>query len=74
MGVHLSTCLYISTKDTIVHGGTSSDVSSAKTVVRRRTNTYDEYRRFKPKQDICTDLVGKVQKGIIYADALQKGS
>ena len=42
MGTHESTCPYISTKGTGANGGTSTDISMVKTVVRRRTNTYDK--------------------------------
>ena len=57
-----------------VHGVTSIDNSMVKTVVRSRTNAYDKYRRYKPIQDICTDVVGNVWKGISYADALHQSS
>ena len=46
--------------------------SNVNTVVYGRTNTYDEYGIYKPIWDIGTDVVGKLQKGISYADALQK--
>ena len=41
MIVQKNTCLYIYTKDTGVHGGTSTDVSTENTVLKRRTNVYE---------------------------------
>ena len=73
MGVHGSTCLYISTKGTGVHAVTPTDESKVKMFVRVRTDTYGKYRREKTIQDIGTYGVGKVRKGISYADALQQG-
>ena len=73
-GVHGSTCPYISTKGTGVHVVMSTDESKVKTVVRGRKNMCDEYGRKKPIRDIGTDVVGKVRKGISYADALHQGS
>ena len=61
-------CLYIPTKSAAMHGVTSTGGSTVKTVVRGRTNAYDEYGRYKPIRDIGTDVVGKVWKGIRYAD------
>ena len=72
--VHGSTCPYISTKDIGIHGGTSTDFYMVKVVVQGIMNTYYKYRRYKPKRDIGTDVVGKVRKGIRYADALHQGS
>ena len=65
---------YISTKDTGMHEVTSTDDSTVNTVVHGRTNVYDEYWRYKPKQHIVTDIVVKVQKGIRYSDELHLGS
>ena len=42
-----------------------------KTVVRGRKNVYDKYGRYKLIRYIGTGIVGKVQKGIRYADSLQ---
>ena len=74
MGVHGSTRPSIPTKYTGVHRVMCTNDSMIKAVVRGRTNAYGKYGRYKPKWYIGTDVLGKVQKGIIYADALQKGS
>ena len=73
-GVHRNTCPYISTKYTGVHVVTSTEEYKVKMVVRGRTNLYAEYRRYKPIWDIVTEVVGKVRKGVGYADALHQGS
>ena len=39
-----------------------------------RTNMYVKYRRYKAIWYICKDIVGKVRKGISYADYLYQGS
>ena len=57
-----------------MHGVASTDNSKVKTVAFGRTNSYDEYSRYKPIRDIDMDIVGKVWKGISYAGALQQGS
>ena len=57
-----------------MHGVASTDNSTVKTVAFGRTNSYDEYSRYKPIRDIDMDIVGKVWKGISYAGALQQGS
>ena len=72
--VHRSKCPYISTKGTGMHEVTTADDYTVKTAVCGRTNAYDKYGRYKPKRDIGTDVVGKVRKGIRYADALHQGS
>ena len=72
-GVNRRMWPYIYTKNKGVHRGTFTDISIVGKVLRGRKDTYDEYRRYKPKWDICTDALGKVQKGVDYADALQKG-
>ena len=41
-----------------------------KMVVYGRTNAYNKYRRYEPIWEIGTKVLGKVQKGISYADAL----
>ena len=74
MGVNGSTFPYISTKFNCVHGVTSTENSMVKTSIPCRTNVYDEYGRYKPIQDIGTDVVRKIRKGIRYFDALQKSS
>ena len=74
MGLHRRKCLYISTKGTGMRVVTPTDESKVKTFVRSRTDAYDEYGRYEPIQDIGPDILGKVQKGIRYADALQHGS
>ena len=68
--MHGSTLLYITTKDTVMHRVTYMDDSMTKAVVQGRMNSYDQYGRYKPKRDIGTDVLGKVWKGISYADAL----
>ena len=68
------TCLYIYTKGTCVHIVMSMVNSTVKIIVRGRTNAYGKCWRYKYKQDIGTDLIGKVWKGIIYTDALHQGS
>ena len=45
IGVHGSTCPYISTKGMGVHRGTSTDVSMETTVVQGGINAYDKRRR-----------------------------
>ena len=37
------TCPYISTKGRGMHGGTSTDISTVKTVEKGRTNVHDVY-------------------------------
>ena len=66
-----SMCPYLPNKRTGVNGVTSTDDSLVKTVVRGRTNVYDKYGRYKLIGYIGTGIVGKVQKGIRYADSLQ---
>ena len=70
MGMHGSTCPYITTKYTVIHGVTYMDDSMIKAVVRGRMTAYGKFGRYKPKWDIGTDVVGKICKGISYADAL----
>ena len=72
-GVHGSTCLYISTEGMGVHGVTSTYDYTVNMAVQGITNAYARYRRYKPKREIGKDIVGKVRKGIRYADDLQKG-
>ena len=67
-GVHGSMYLCISNRDTGVHRVTPQEKSMVKTVIQGRTNAYDKYRGYKPKQDIDTDLVGKIWSSISYAD------
>ena len=69
-----SMCAYISTKGTGVHGGTYTDVSTVKTVVQLIMDAYENYGGYKLKQDIGTDTVGKLWKGISYVDSLQQSS
>ena len=66
-------CPYISTKGTGMHVVTSTDESKVNTFVRGRTDAYSNYSTYKPIWDIGTDVVGKVRKGISYADALNQG-
>ena len=73
-GLHGSTCPYISTKVTGAHVVTSTEKYKLKTCVHGSTNMYDEYGRYKPIRDIGMEVVGKVRKGISYADDLHKGS
>ena len=73
-GVHGSIFPYISTKYTDMYGVMSTEVSIEKTAVQGITNAYDNYGRYETKRDIDTDVLGKVQKGIRYTGALQKGS
>ena len=73
-GVHGITCPYIPTKGMGRHGVTSTHNSTVKAVVHCRMNAYENYVSCEPIQTICTDIVGKVQKGISYADALDQGS
>ena len=73
-GVHGNTRPYISTKCTGVHIVTSMNKSKVKKFVRSRMNVYDKYGRYEPIQEICTDILGKVRKGIRYTDSLQHGS
>ena len=64
-----------------MHGGTCTNVSTINVVVCGSTCAYDKYRVHGPKRSIIepcrkhigTDAVGKVHKGVIYADALQRG-
>ena len=70
MGVQGSTCLYISTEGMGAYGVTYTDDSMVNTAVRGRTDAYEKYGRYKPKWDIGADVVGKICKGISYADAL----
>ena len=65
---------YIPTKGTGVNRVTSMADSMVKTFVRGIMNAYDDYRRYEPLRDIGTDVVGKVRKGIRYADTLHQGS
>ena len=73
-GVNRSKCPYIFTKVTGVHGVTFMDDYTVKLAVHGRMNAYDKYRRYGPKQDIGTDVVGRVLKGIRYAYSLHQGS
>ena len=57
-----------------MHIFTSTEESNINTVIRGRTNLYDEYGRYEPIRDIGTDIVGNLRKVIIYADALHQGS
>ena len=72
-GVRGSMGLYISTNGTGVHVVMSMDDPKVNTVVRGKTNTYDKYGSYKPIRDIGREVVGKVLKGISYADSLQQG-
>ena len=72
-GVHGILLPYIFSKVPGVHIVTSTDESEVKTVVCGRTNVYDKCGRYKPIQDIGTDIVKKVRKGISYDDALHQG-
>ena len=72
-GVHRSTCPYICTKDTGVHVVTSTKKYKVKTFICGSMKTYDKYGRYKPIRDIGPYILGKVGKGIRYADALRQG-
>ena len=65
-------CPMIFTKGMGVHRVTSLKDSTINTVVRDRMNAYHKYRSYKPKQDICTDIVMKARKSINYDDALHQ--
>ena len=67
-------CPYTYTKVTGVHGVTSTDNSTVKTVVCGRKNAYDKYRKHKPIWYISMDVLGKVQKGVSNVYALHQGS
>ena len=58
----------------VVHVVSSMESSTIKKVLHGTKNAYDDYRSYKPIQDIYTNVVGKVRKGIKYADALHQGS
>ena len=73
-GVHGSMYPYIYTRSTGVHIVTPMDKSKVKTVLRGRTDAYDNYRRYEPVRDVGTDIVGQVRKGVIYDDSLNQGS
>ena len=73
-GVHGIMCQYTYTKGTGVQGVTSMDDSTVNTSVRDITNTYGEYIICEPIRDIGMYVVGKIQKGISYDDALQQVS
>ena len=56
-----------------MHVVTSTDESKVNTFVSGIKDAYYNYGRSKPIWEIGTDVVGKVRKGISYADALQQG-
>ena len=66
--VYGSMYLCISNRDTGVHRVTPQENPMVKTVIQGRTNANDKYGGYKPKQDIYTDLVGKIWSSISYAD------
>ena len=68
--VHGIMCPYVSNKGMGMHRVMSTDNYMVKTVVYVRTNTCDEYRRYKSKRDIGKGVLGKVIKRIIHAYAL----
>ena len=74
IGVHGSICPYISTKVMDVHAVSPTDEFKVKKFVCGRMDAYDKCRRYKPVRYIGTDIVGKVWKGVSYADALQQVS
>ena len=43
-------------------------------VVSGITDAYNKYGRYEHVWDICKDVLGKLWKGISYADYLQQGS
>ena len=69
--LHGIICPYISTKFMGVHVVSPTDKFKVKKFICGRMDAYDECRRYKPIWYIGTDVVGKVWKGISYADALQ---
>ena len=73
MGMHRSKGPYISTKGTGMHVVTSTDEYKVNTFVRGITDAYYNYGRYEPIWEIGKYIVGKVRKGISYADALQQG-
>ena len=72
-GVHGITCPYIPTKGTGRHGVMSTHNSTVKTVLRGRMNAYKKYVRYETILYIGTEILGKVNNGISYADALDQG-
>ena len=74
MGMPGRTCLYISTEVTAIQKVTSMDDFTAKTVVLGISSAYDKYGRYKTKQDICMEVLGKIRKVKSYADSLQQSS
>ena len=64
---------YISTKGTGMHVVNSTDESKVNTFANGITDAYYNYGRYELIWEIGKDIVGKVQKGISYADALQQG-
>ena len=68
------------TKNTGVHRGTYMDVCTGNTVLRESTIAYDEYGMHGTKRssvepgrnNLSTNTVGMVRKGLSYADALQR--
>ena len=80
MGLHISTCSYISTKGTVVHRGMPTHVSMGNTVVYGSMYDNYEYGIQGPKRTsiepgrnhIGTETLGKVRKGVRYVGALQR--
>ena len=72
--MHRSTWLYISTEGMGVHGVTYTYYYTVNVAVQGRRNVYDRYGRYETKQNIGTNVVWKLRKGISYVDALHKGS
>ena len=71
-GVRRSMYPYIYTEGTDMHAVTSMDKSKLKEFLCSRIDAHDKYRRYKPIQYICTDVVWRLQKSISYADTLQQ--
>ena len=70
--LHGIMCPYTYTYGAGFHGLTSTEDSVINTDVRGRNNTYDEYRRYKPKRYMVMYVVGKLWKVVRYDDSLQQ--
>ena len=73
MGIHRNKGPYISNKGTGMNVVTSTYESKVNTFVCGITDAYFNYGRDEPIWEIGKDVVGKVRKGISYADDLKQG-